>query len=71
MNHHFKIKNLVRKDTFKVYKNEEGLYFGQVTDANKNGKGLMISEKLIFEGDYKDNEKFYGCQKNIDGMYKG
>jgi hypothetical protein len=67
----FKIKNLVRKPTFQVVKSEDGVYFGEIEHEKRNGKGIMVTERTIYEGSYKDDLKTYGCERNIDGVYRG
>lgn len=37
----------------------------------KNGKGILVTDRTIFEGQYTNNVKNYGCERNIDGVYKG
>ena len=37
----------------------------------KHGKGIMVTEKNIFEGKYDRDVKTSGYEKNIDGIYKG
>ena len=71
MNDKFSIKNLVRKDNFQVVPSDEGVYFGEYFQDKKNGKGLMVTERTIFEGKYQDDLKTFGCEKNIDGVYRG
>jgi hypothetical protein len=31
----------------------------------------MVTERGIYEGKYNNDQKTYGCEKNIDGVYKG
>jgi hypothetical protein len=31
----------------------------------------MVTEKTIFEGKYKSDIKIQGCERNIDGVYRG
>lgn len=50
---------------------EGKVFFGQLTDKKKNGKGITVSEKEIFEGKYSQNMKIEGCEKNRDGVYMG
>ena len=51
---------------------QEGrLYLGEVQNDKKNGEGISISEKEIYEGTYKDNIKMGGYEKNRDGVYEG
>lgn len=37
----------------------------------KTGTGIKVTEKEIFEGVYENNIKIKGCERNIDGVYKG
>lgn len=50
MGQKFSVKKLVKKDNFQVIKSDEGVFFGQMTNEEKNGKGIMISERQIYEG---------------------
>ena len=50
---------------------EDGVYFGEYVDSKKEGKGLMVTQKTIYEGKYHEDQKTFGCEKNIDGVYKG
>lgn len=37
----------------------------------KEGDGIMVSEKEIYEGKYENNIKVKGYEKNRDGVYSG
>lgn len=71
MSEKFKMKQVLRSENFKVVKSEEGIYFGQMINEEKHGKGIMVTEKNIFEGKYNKDIKIQGCEKNIDGIYRG
>lgn len=71
MSHKTKIKDLIQKQSFRVIKSSEGVYFGQMENDEKHGKGIMVTQKNIFEGKYDRDVKKTGSEKNIDGIYKG
>ena len=45
---------------FKVLKEHDGVYFGEVENQMKEGEGLKVTEKQIFEGKFKNNIKVIG-----------
>ena len=60
MNPSFNLKELVKSPKFSVVKDKDIVYFGEVENEMKNGKGISVTEKDIFEGEYKDNVKYKG-----------
>jgi hypothetical protein len=38
---------------------------------DKNGIGILITEKSCFEGEWKNNEKLKGIEITMSGVYKG
>jgi hypothetical protein len=62
---------LIKSSNFYIIPTDGKVYFGEIQDEAKNGKGITVSEKEIFEGKYVDNKKISGCEKNIDGVYTG
>ena len=61
MSSSFNIKDLIRQENFHIVPTANHVYFGQIVDRKKNGKGITVSEKEIYEGSYKDNVKISGC----------
>ncbi len=43
MSHKTKIKDLIQKQGFRVIKSSEGVYFGQMENDEKHGKGIMVT----------------------------
>lgn len=67
MDPNFKAKNLLKKQTFRIVRSDDEVYFGEVDEKEmKHGLGLNVSEKEIFEGEYKMNVKVQGFERNID-----
>lgn len=54
-----------------MLRSDDGVYFGEVVDEKRHGKGIMVTEKTIFEGKYNSDIKVQGCERNIDGVYRG
>ena len=38
---------------------------------DKNGTGILITQKNCYEGEWKNNQKVRGVQMTIHGTYKG
>lgn len=54
----FKIKELLKSKNVKLVKNHDKIYFGQVENKKRSGKGIYISkEGKLYEGYFKDNER--------------
>jgi hypothetical protein len=37
------MKNLLKNENFKVVKSDDGVYFGEMIDEMKHGKGIMVT----------------------------
>ena len=62
----------MKKPLFTIVEEDEGgVYFGEYENNVKNGTGLCVTEKEIFEGTYENDVKVKGSERNIDGIYKG
>lgn len=71
MNPEFDLKQLVKEPNFQIVPANGKVYFGQISNDRRNGNGITISEKEIYEGKYHNDAKTYGCEKNRDGIYTG
>jgi hypothetical protein len=71
LNPAFNVKELAKEQDFCVVPSKDKVYFGQVRNDKKHGKGITVSEKDIYEGNYDNNLRVYGSEKNRDGVYTG
>jgi hypothetical protein len=61
----FDIKALIQSSLFGIIKFKDAIYIGDclLVEEGKqlrHGKGVYISKKLQFEGEFQNNEKKYG-----------
>jgi hypothetical protein len=40
-------------------------------EAQKDGRGVLMTKNYLFEGIFSKDEKIEGCEKNQNGVYKG
>jgi hypothetical protein len=71
MDSKFDMRSLVKEADFHIVSEEGRIYFGQVHNNKRHGRGITISEKEIYEGRYDRDVKAEGCEKNRDGVYIG
>ena len=64
-----KMKNYAVK--LNKQKDNESLYFGQFSEGKKNGIGIFITQKIVYEGKFLNNEIQEGIEKKKTGIYKG
>lgn len=71
MNPDFDLKKLLKKEAFHILPTSNAVYFGEIINEKKQGDGISVSEKEIYEGRYENNIKKNGYERNRDGVYSG
>lgn len=56
----FNLKMITKSPTFQVVAYKKGLYVGEFSNKQREGKGVFITEKYIFEGVFKSGFKHFG-----------
>ena len=61
MDKNFDMKSLVKEADFHIVQEEGRVYFGQVNGQQRQGRGITVTDKEIYEGRYDRNIKVEGC----------
>ena len=48
----FDLHSLIKAADFHIVPDEGKVYFGEVVNSKRHGKGITITEKAIYEGKY-------------------
>lgn len=62
----------MRSPRFGIQKGEKLVYFGELDEQDKrNGYGILVTAHEIFEGQFENDLRLRGYERNIDGIYFG
>ena len=67
------MNDLKKSACFTIKENKElhSLYFGEVENDKKEGKGIFITQKIQKEGLWKGDNLIEGLEKSKNYLYKG
>lgn len=65
------MEKLTASRHFIVEYSSKELYFGDMVNGRREGKGVLINDNSVFEGYFMCDDKVKGLEINHHGVYKG
>ena len=67
----FSLKELVKSPNFSIVPYKNALYLGEFVEGQRQGQGVFVSERSIYEGEFRNGLKTKGIESTGEGVYKG
>jgi hypothetical protein len=71
MDANFNLKELIKSPLFSIAPYKNAMYIGEFKNGQREGKGVFVSEKFLYEGEFRNGLKSKGIESTADGIYKG